>query len=105
MMIYRTGETGVRCGNRAAHGDTFTYHTNAQAVQACFLGDGVCDWLMDLGRDPEGGETVVMECGAARHVTEQGWSCDSGHERLAYGSAAQQAEERIEAMVEQFASH
>jgi hypothetical protein len=36
---------------------------------------------------------------------EAGWFCDNGHRHLAYGSAAQIREERLEAEVELAASH
>lgn len=100
MMIYRNGSSlhllnpedgytdfnpggeSVRCGNKKTHGDYAVYHANAAAVRSCFLGDGVCDWLMDMGTHPEDGERMIMECGYALHVTARGHHCDNGHQHV-----------------------
>jgi hypothetical protein len=82
MLIYRTSSTGVRCGNRQAHLDTFVYHADAAAVKACFLGDGTCTWLSELPGYNEDGEKDIVECGAALHVTDRGWHCNNGHDHV-----------------------
>lgn len=82
-VTFNPGGESVRCGNRGVHGKTVVvYHADAAAVKACFLGDGVCGWVMNMGVDPEDGEPMLMECGHALHVSERGWRCDNGHEHV-----------------------
>ena len=65
-----------------------------------------CTWLVEVASgDPEPScpaDTVkIVECGAKlTRLDDDGWTCADGHEHLAYGSAAQQAQERAEAQWE-----
>jgi hypothetical protein len=102
----------ITCGNRDRHQGQVGEHFTTEGVRACFLAPVTftCGWLVErtytVGDDESGyeGYTVTEECGALAWTTDQGWVCDAGHEHLTYGSEAQQAEERVEAMVEALAS-
>lgn len=79
---FNPGGESVRCGNRNLHGKVETYHADVAAVKACFLGDGVCTWVVSVGHHPEDGDELLLECGYALHVTDRGWTCDGGHEHV-----------------------
>jgi hypothetical protein len=83
---------------------------------------GTCHWLVqvptaslyppeaDWYPDSPADVYTVVECGSPIFAVDgdlaEGWFCrDGGHQHLTYGSARQQAEERLEAMVENWASH
>jgi hypothetical protein len=87
------------------------HHRSVSEVKACYDyartygAESVfrCSWLYQAGHD-EDGEPIILSCDAPAHETDRGWDCFNGHEHLTYGSPAQQAEERVEAMVEVLAS-
>jgi hypothetical protein len=89
----------ITCGNRDRHQGQVGEHFTTEGVRACFLAPVTftCGWLVErtytVGDDESGyeGYTVTEECGALAWTTDQ-------------GSEAQQAEERVEAMVEALAS-
>lgn len=65
------------------------------------------DWDYDKDGDPndfshyDGPSTEIVECGAPIvRLDADGWACEAGHEHLTYGSPAQQAAEREEALRE-----
>lgn len=102
----------ITCGNRKAHDGQVAQHATVEGVRHCFA-DAVtfnCPWLVERTHtwgDEEYGyesDTVTEECGALAWAIEDGWECELGHQHLTYGSARQQAEERLEAMVEDMAS-
>jgi hypothetical protein len=42
----------------------------------------VCGWLIEAGRHPEDGETIIRECQARAFATDTGWACEAGHEHV-----------------------
>jgi hypothetical protein len=81
---------------------------------------GTCSWWVEIPTaslhspeeewypDSPADVYTTVDCGAPMHALngslDEGWTCRAGHEHLAYGSPAQQAQERLEAMVEDFAA-
>ncbi len=105
----------ITCGNHRdeAHRYLVVKHHSVQSVRDCFdptVETFLCGWMIErtdlVGDDEYGYEpyTRVVDCEALAYATEGGWHCENGHEHLTYGSPAQQAEERIEAAVEEWAS-
>jgi len=99
-------------------------HANTDRVLAsgriAFIDDrgraelATCPWLVEVrNNNPEPDFPSdcydVVPCGAPMFAVdrdiEAGWYCSNGHHHFTYGSARQQAEERLEAMVEVAASH
>jgi hypothetical protein len=73
-----------------------------------------CPWHVQVPShhpepDSEADCWLEVPCGAPLFAIdrdlEAGWHCSNGHRHLTYGSPAQIAEERMEAMVEVAASH
>jgi hypothetical protein len=73
-----------------------------------------CPWFVQVPShhpepDSEADCWLTVDCGAPLFAIDgdidAGWHCAHGHRHLAYGSPAQQAEERLEAEVELAASH
>lgn len=105
----------ITCGNHKdeAHRYLVVKHDSVASVKACYdpkVTTFLCTWMVErtdlVGDDEFGYEpyTHVVDCEALAFATEDSWHCENGHEHLTYGSARQQAQERIEAMVEDFAS-
>lgn len=105
----------ITCGNHRdeAHRYLTVKHNTTKSVGDCYnpkVETFLCDALYErtdmVGDDEYGYEPYTREvaCDALAYVTEDGWTCEAGHEHLTYGSARQQEEEAIEAAVEFMAS-
>jgi hypothetical protein len=111
----------ITCGNHKDSNDLrkVVKHDSVASVRACYdpkVNTALCGWLVEIPTAslyppeadwyPDSASDVytTVECGSLAFFDAEGsFRCEAGHEHLAYGSAAQQAEERIEAAVEEWA--